>query len=434
MSKKKVSIGKEIYDFEKRLFPYNRYLMGEGVRKTLNDIKSVIPALQIYGVECGTKVFDWTIPMEWVIKEAYLEDDIGNRIIDFNNNNLHVMVYSDSIDQKLNKNELQRYIYIDESNPDAIPYVTSYYKNRVGMCMTKKMWDELSNDKIYHIKIDSEKIHGTLNYADYLIKGQSDEEIAFHSVICHPSLANDELSGPVLATFLAREIGRLKSHYYSYRFIFVPETIGAITYISKNLDELKKRVKAGFILSCEGDNGGVSYLPTIQGNMLSDKVARKVLKTLHPEFKSYTFMDRGSDERQYNAPGVDIPFCVVCRSLAGTFKEYHTSNDNMDYVSPEGFVGSFEIFWNIINLLENNRLYRATNICEPQLSKRGLYADISRVGSKEKYKNYVDFLAYANGKRDLIDISDITGIDYRDLIRISNIMMQNDLVRIEGIT
>lgn len=420
-------IGDEIYDLTCKLFPINRFLMGQGVRETLRQIKEIVPDMKIYEVATGTKVFDWIIPSEWKIREAYIENEMREKIIDFKNNNLHVVVYSNPIDEWMPLEKLKKYIHTDKKNIDAIPYVTSYYKDHIGMCMSQRQLSVLPSGN-YHLYIDSEKVEGSLTYGEIILKGDTDDELLFHSVVCHPSLANDELSGVTLAVFLAKEIKQMYYHKYTYRFVFVPETIGAITYFSKNLSYLKKHVKAGYILSCEGDNRVYSYLPTIKGNSLSDRIAVKVLSELHPDYITYSFLDRGSDERQYNYPGVDIPICLVCRSKAGEFPEYHTSNDNLNFVSPEGFQGSFEVFMSIIKLFEINKLYGTKVLCEPQLGKRGLYSDLSCRGSKVPYKQIVDFLAYADGNNDLITMSDILEVSWEQLNDIALILLKEDLI------
>ena len=401
--------------------------MGEGVRKTLLLIKEIVPEIQIYEIPSGTKAFDWTIPFEWKIREAYIENERNEKIIDYKKNNLHVVAYSDSIDEWMPLKKLKEYIHTDKEHIDAVPYVTSYYKDYIGMCMSDRQLSALPEGN-YHLHIDSEQAKGFLTFGEIVYKGETDDELLFHSVICHPSLANDELSGVTLAVFLAREIKKLKRHRHTYRFVFVPETIGAITYLSKNLSYLKEHVKAGFILSCEGDNRAYSYLPTIKGNSLADRLAVKVLSELHPDYKKYSFLERGSDERQYNSPGVDIPVCLVCRSKAGEFPEYHTSNDNLNFVCPEGFQGSFEVFMNIINLFERNRLYKTKVLCEPQLGRRGLYSNLGCRGSKMPYKMIIDFLAYANGDNDLIAMSDILDVPWERLNEIAEILLKHNLI------
>ncbi len=262
-----------------------------------------------------------------------------------------------------------------------------------------------------------------------VIPGESREEILFHSVVCHPSLANDELSGVTLAVYLARYVQGLRHRRYSYRFVFVPETIGAIVYINKNFDALKRHCLGGYILSCEGDNNGYSYLPTITGDALADRAAKYVLEEVCPAYKRYTFLERGADERQYNAPGVDLKVCLVCRTKAETFKEYHTSDDNMELVSPEGFEGSFQLFKRIITLLEMNLCYKSTVLCEPRLGAKGLYSEISRTGSKDAFRKYIDFIAYADGNRDLIEIGTAIGVGFTEIAEIVPILQEKGLIR-----
>lgn len=422
-------IGQEIYDFTSKCFPLNRYLMGDGVRKTFQYIKEILPELSVYEVPSGTKAFDWTVPDEWVIRDAFIENTSGKKIVDFRENNLHVMAYSEPVNAWLSKEELAKFVFWDEGNPDAIPYVASYYMPRIGMCMSKRQWDMLDDDK-YHICIDCEKVKGSLTYGEIVYQGEMEDEILFHSVVCHPSLANDELSGVTLATYLAREVGRMQKRRFTYRFVFAPETIGAIVYISSHLAQLKMNVKAGYILSCEGDNGAYSYLPSITGQTLADRAACAVLNSLHPNYKSYSFLERGSDERQYNAPGIDIPVCLVCRSKAGTFPEYHTSSDNMNFVSPEGFAGSFDVFTDIIKLLEHNQRYKTAVMCEPHLTRYGLYSDLTKSGNKNPFKRVVDFLAYADGTRDLIEIMDILKMDVHEACDIIRKLSTHHLITI----
>lgn len=350
------------------------------------------------------------------------------KIIDYCNNNLHVMAYSESIDRWVDLQQLKEYLYVNEKQPEVIPYVTSYYEKRIGLCMSKEQWDSLEEGK-YHIVIDSEKVQGNLTYGELVIEGECDKEVIFHSVICHPSLADDELSGVCLAVYLARYVYGIENRKYTYRFIFVPETIGAIAYLSKNLNYLKEKCIAGYVLSCEGDNNTYSYVPTIKGDTLADRAARNILHFVFPNYEEYSFLQRGSDERQYNAPGIDLPVCLVGRSKGETFPEYHTSRDNLDFVSAEGYQGSFEVFTQIITLLENNVKYRATVLGEPQLGKRGLYSNINhKVLNKRKFRSLVDFLAYANGGRDVIEISEILDIPFSELKVIINALLEYGLI------
>ena len=379
-------IGQDIYSFCKSIFKINRSLTGEGVRETLGIIKIKLPDLKINEIPSGTKCFDWEIPKEWNVKDAYLKDFNGKKIIDFKKNNISLVGYSKPINQKISLKELLPHLFTLPNQPFAIPYITSYYKENWGFCISENEKNNLQEGE-YEVFINSNLSEGSLTYGELLIKGETDNEIFISTYICHPSLANDNLSGPVLATYLSKFINEIKNRYYSYRIIFIPETIGAIAYLSKNLNFLKTNVKAGFILTCVGDDNNYSFLPSRSGNTLSDKVALHVLNYSKKEYTKYSFLDRGSDERQYCSPDVDLPVCSVMRSKYGEFKEYHTSLDNLDLVSPNGFAGSYEMHTKIIEALENNFIYKTSVIGEPQLGKRGMYPNISTKQSISVVRN-----------------------------------------------
>lgn len=406
--------GQEMYDFAGKLFPIGRSLTGEGVRETLALIKELVPELEIRSVPSGSQVFDWTVPKEWEITAGYIEDEQGNRILDYADNNLHVMGYSTAVDQWVTLEELLQYIKVEESQPDVIPYVTSYYSPRFAFCMSKNQRDSLKPGK-YHMVIDSRHFDGVLNYGEILLPGESEKEVLLSTYICHPSMANNEVSGPVLTTFLAKWLKSL-DRKLSYRIVFVPETIGSIAYLSRNLDVMKARTIAGFVLTCVGDDRAYSYLETRKGNTLTDRVMKNVLGFAHPEYKTYSFLERGSDERQYNAPGVDLPVCDFCRSKYTEYPEYHTSADDMTVISPEGFAGAYDVMTQVLKALEYNRYYRVTCLCEPQLGKRGLYPTESRKGIYEEVKKLTNLIAYADGEEDLIGISSRIGVPVEDLI------------------
>ena len=419
--------GNEMYGLCERLFPICRSITGNGVRETLNILKEYYLELKIYEVPTGTKVFDWQVPKEWNIREAYIENSSGEKIIDFKNNNLYVVGYSISVDKIVNLDELKSIIYTQEDQPDVIPYVTSYYKERYGFCMSKVQKDGLPED-VYHIYIDSDLKDGSLTYGEVIIPGESEQEVFLSTYICHPSMANNELSGPAVAIHLAKWLSSLEKRHYTYRIIFIPETIGSITYLSRNLDILKKNVIAGFNISCVGDDRTFSYVASRYGNTLADKVAKNVLKYYYPDYKVYSFLDRGSDERQYNAPGVDLPVCAICRSKYGEYPEYHTSKDDLQLISATGLQGAFEVYQECIVALENNFKYKINVLCEPQLGKRGLYPTMSQKGSYAAVKAMTDFIAYADGTNDLIDISNIIGVPVNELISIVDKLQKNQLI------
>ena len=421
-------IGQSMYNLCIELFPICRSITGNGVRKTLSILNSVIGGeMVVREVPSGTQVFDWSVPKEWNIRNAWIKDSKGNKILDFKDNNLHVVGYSLPVNKKVNLEELKTIIYTQPEQPDAIPYVTSYYKERYGFCMTQNQKNNLKEDN-YHIFIDSELKDGSLTYGEIIIPGDSNKEVFLSTYVCHPSMANNELSGPAVAIYLAKWLKSLPIRRYTYRIIFIPETIGSITYLSQNLEHLKKRVIAGFNISCVGDNRTFSHVASRYGNTLADKVAKNVLRFYYPEYKEYSFLKRGSDERQYNAPGVDLPVCAICRSKYGEYPEYHTSKDNLDFISPEGLAGAFEVYKQCITVLENNYKYKIKVLCEPQLGKRGLYPTISQKGSYDAVKAMTDFIAYADGNNDLIDISNIIGVSVKNLTSIIEKLKINELI------
>ena len=423
-----MSIGQDMHNLCIELFPICRSITGDGVRKTLQMLVEVYGnEINIHEVPTGTKVFDWTVPKEWNIKEAYIENSKGQRVIDFKNNNLHVVGYSLPVDKFVDLQELKSVVYTQPDQPDAIPYVTSYYKECYGFCMSQNQLDKLPEDT-YHIVIDSELKEGSLTYGEIIIPGDTEEEVFLSTYICHPSMANNELSGPVVATFLAKWLNLLVKRRYTYRIIFIPETIGAITYLSKNLQYLKEHVIAGFNLSCVGDNRTFSYVESRYGDTLADKAAKNVLSFYYPDYKTYSFLKRGSDERQYNAPGVDLPVCAICRSKYGEYPEYHTSKDNLELISPEGLLGAYEVYQQCILSLENNYSYKINVLCEPQLGKRGLYPTTSQKGTYDAVKVMIDFIAYADGSNDLIDISNIIGVPVNELLTVIEKLEKVDLL------
>ena len=285
--------------------------------------------------------------------------------------------------------------------------------------MSQNKMDLLKEGK-YHAVIDSELKDGSLTYGEILIPGQCEKEILFSTYVCHPSMANNELSGPCVAIYLADRLLHM-DHKYTYRFVFVPETIGSITYISRNLKQLKENVIAGYNLSCLGDDKTYTCVSTRYGDTLADRVAQLVLKDRFPEYNQYSFLNRGSDERQYNMPGVDIPVCGIYRSKSNEYDQYHTSLDNMDFVTAEALGDSFEFIKELIFVLENNAIYKNMCLCEPQLGKRGLYPKTSSRGSSKAGGHFktIDFLAYADGTNDLISIARLIGLTFENTFDIS---------------
>lgn len=433
--------GTKAYKIAERIFPICRSITGNGVRQTLGILKEYLPELEIKEVSSGTECFDWTIPKEWNIKDAWVKDESGNKIIDFQETNLHVMGYSTPIHKNLFLKELLEHIYTEPKQPEVIPYVTSYYKERYGFCITENQKNQILNEyndkDQFEVFIDSTLEDGFLTYGELLCgdKNSDKKEILISTYICHPSMANNECSGPALSVQLAEKIKELQHSSqlkkYNYRFLFIPETIGSIMYLSKNLDYLKKHLLSGFTITCVGDNLTYSYVNTRYADTVTDKLLKNILSFHYPDYKCYSFLDRGSDERQYNAPGIDLPICTFSRSLFHNFPEYHTSADNMDFISPAGLQGSFDVIMKCILTLEYNDKYKINCLCEPQLGKRGLYPTVSQKGTYDSVKALTDFIAYADGKNDLIDISNIIHVPTTELINFVKKLYDNNLITVE---
>ena len=303
-------IGNDIHKFASQLWPLNRSLTGEGLRETLKQISKHLPNLSIKSVKSGTKVFDWIVPPEWYVSEAYIIDPNGKKICDFTTNNLHLVGYSMPLNKKISLKELQKHLHSVPENRDAIPYVTSYYEKRWGFCLSQNQRESLKEGE-YNVVINSKIFSGKLNYGELILPGKVDKEIFISTYICHPSMANNELSGPTVTTYLAKWLKELPNRYYTYRIIFIPETIGSITYLSSNLKHLKNKVIAGFNVSCVGDERSYSYLPSRNGNTISDKVAKHVLKWIAPNYKCYSWLERGSDEQNMGNTLNTIPHLMI---------------------------------------------------------------------------------------------------------------------------
>ena len=424
--------GSELLQWAKDLYPIHRSITGEGVRETLRYLQGLLPDLKIGEVPSGEEVFGWRVPQEWSIEAAYIEDRGGNRVIDFANHNLHIMGYSEPVDRWLSLDELQPYLYSLPDQPDAIPYVTSYYSRRWGFCLTDQQRQQLS-DQHYHVVIKSRHFDGVLNYGELIIPGDEEQEVLFSTYICHPSMANNELSGPVVAAALARWLYSLKERRYTYRILFVPEAIGAISYLSRNHQVMKERTIAGFVLSCVGDEGGYSMIPSRLGGTYADRILKTVLSALDEtdHVAYYSFLDRGSDERQYCSPGIDLPVVGFCRSRYGMYPGYHTSLDDFSVVTERGLKGALHTMQSVIGLMEQDYSYRVTTPCEPQLGKyEGLYSSISFLqcdGDRALEpatdeadiapREWLHLLAYADGNHDLSALSQVTKIHWRRVLK-----------------
>tara|TARA_Y100000590_G_scaffold461217_1_gene622312 strand:+ start:33911 stop:35170 length:1260 start_codon:yes stop_codon:yes gene_type:complete len=388
----------------KDLFPICRSITGQGTRQTLKYFKKINKEFKNIKFSSGKKVFDWTVPKEWNIEDAYIQHESGKKFAEFKKCNLHVVGYSKPINKKISKKELLKHIYTQKDQPNAIPYVTSYYKERWGFCLSENVKQKLPRGN-YRVFINSNLKKGNLTLSHAILKGSSKKEIFFSSYVCHPSMANNELSGPVLLNAIMKYVKKnYKKRKFTYRFVLLPETIGSIAYLSKFKDTLKRNIICGYNLSCVGDDRSYSYVASRSGNTLADLYLKSALKKIS-NVKKYSFLDRGGDERQYCSPGIDLPICGFSRSKE--YKEYHTDKDDFKVVSQRGLMGSFNIIKKIIDNIENSVYPKAKILCEPNLGKRKLYPTLSQKGIYGDVELRMNLLAYSDGNKSLDSISNI---------------------------
>lgn len=397
-------IGVEIHRLMGELFPICRSITGDGFRKTLDILRRYIP-LESREVPTGTRVFDWTVPKEWNIREAYIKNPKGEKIVDFRTSNLHIVGYSVPVRATLPLAELKKHLQTLPGRPDWIPYRTSYYSEDWGFCLSHRQFLTLEEGD-YEVVIDSTLKDGSLTFGELFLKGETDEEILISTHVCHPSLANDNLSGVGLAAMLARHLGTIIPRS-SYRFLFIPGTIGAITWLSLNEAKVRK-IKAGLVIAGAGDRGDVTYQRSRRGDAEIDRAAAHVLGRSGRQARIMAFRPYGYDERQFCSPGFNLPVGRFSRTPFDVYPEYHTSADNMSFVSPESLADSFKKILAILDVLEGNRVYHSLNQkCEPQLGKRGLYA---AAGEKELAMLWV--LNLSDGGPSLLDIAERSGLPF----------------------
>jgi aminopeptidase-like protein len=413
-----MNTGKKIYKLATKLFPLNRSLSGNDNVLTLKEFKKISKNFKIKKFSSNKKVFDWKIPLEWNVIDAKITDLKGKVILDFKNNNLHLVSYSIPIDKIVTLKELKKHLFYKKKLPKAIPYRTTYYNKNWGFCLSYNQFKTLKEKK-YKIKIDSIFKKGSMHYGEVLIKGKSNKEIFLSTNICHPSLANNELSGPCVLTYIAKFIEKLKNKKFSYRIIFIPETIGSISYLHKNYKKMKKNFFAGFNCVCLGDEKNFSYLSSKKGDSNSDFFAKKALNSFDKKYKQYSWLERGSDERQYCSPGINLDVASLMRSKYATYKEYHTSLDNLDgFVSSKGLQGGYDLVKKVVEDIENDFYPKSKMFCEPFMTKKKLYPLFGGEKRKVNIVQYMNLISYADGSTPLTKIAIMNKMSFEECLKI----------------
>jgi aminopeptidase-like protein len=422
-----VETGREMHRFAGELYPICRSITGDGIRRTLARIQNRIP-LETFEVPTGTKVFDWTVPKEWNIRDAYIGVPGGKRVVDFRESNLHVLNYSVPVRATMRLDQLKSHLFTIPEQPEWIPYRTSYYKEDWGFCLSYNRLCELE-DREYEICIDSTLSDGHLTYGECYLPGRSTEEILISCHACHPSLANDNLSGLSVATFLAEFLSG-RDLRYSYRFLFIPGTIGAITWLARNR-EAARRVRNGLVLTCIGDAGGFHYKKSRRGNAEIDRAVAHILAHYGESAEISEFSPYGYDERQYCSPGFNLAVGCLMRSAWGSFPEYHTSADNLDFIQPSKLAGSLRICAAIVDVLENNRHFRNLSpYCEPQLGRRGLYHSKGGVAITAEINARLWVLNLSDGGHSLLDIAERSRLPFSLISEAAGLLLENGLLSV----
>ena len=402
-------IGMELHSFAAELYPICRSITGDGLRQTLGLIQKRIP-LETTEVPTGTAVLDWTVPKEWNIRDAYIKDAKGKRVVDFRQSNLHVLNYSTAVHATMPLTELKAHLFTIPEHPDWIPYRTSYYQQNWGFCLSHNQMLALE-DGDYEVCIDSSLVNGHLTYGEYYLPGESADEVLISCHACHPSLANDNLSGLSVATALA-ELLSGRELRYSYRFLFIPGTIGAITWLARNRENVG-RIRHGLVLTGIGDAGGFHYKKSRRGDAEIDQAVTQVLRHSGDAHEILEFSPYGYDERQYCSPGFNLPVGCLMRSVWGTFPEYHTSADNLEFIKPRQLAESLRVCAAVVDVLENNRRYRNLSpYGEPQLGKRNLYRSTGGEAIGVEINARLWVLNFSDGEHSLLDIAERSGLPF----------------------
>ncbi|WP_433250249.1 DUF4910 domain-containing protein [Streptosporangium sp. CA-135522] len=404
------TVGREMHALVERLYPLCRSITGDGVRRTLEIVGESVP-LRIHEVPTGTEVLDWTVPREWNIRDAYIKDASGARVVDFARSNLHVVGYSVPVSATMSLRELRGHLHTLPEQPDLIPYRTSYYAETWGFCLSENTLAGLP-DGDYEVMIDSTLADGHLTYGEHVVPGQVSDEVIVSCHVCHPSLANDNLAGIVVATELARRLAEARP-WYTYRFLFMPGTIGAITWLARNQERVG-RVKHGLVLACAGDSGALTYKRSRRGDAEIDRAVRHVLRTSGRPHEIVDFSPYGYDERQFCSPGFNLPVGSLTRTPYAGYPEYHTSADNPDFVSLEAMTDTLEACWEVTRVLERNRHYvNLSPYGEPQLGRRGLYGSLGgRSDTKQAQMAMLWVLNLSDGEHSLLDIAERSDLPF----------------------
>jgi aminopeptidase-like protein len=422
--------GREMHALAAELYPFCRSITGDGVRSTLRRIAREIP-VEIREVPSGTEVFDWSVPEEWNIREAWIKDELGRKVVDFANHNLHVVGYSTAVSTKMKLADLKEHLFSLPDQPDLIPYRTSYYKKTWGFCLPHHDLEKLADGE-YEVFIDSSHTDGHLSYGECFIPGATDEEVLISCHTCHPSLANDNLAGIAVGVALAKHLASAPRRL-SYRFLFIPGTIGSITWLALNQPAIS-RIRHGLVLTCAGDVGPVTYKKTRDGNALIDRAMQHVLRTCGAEYHVKDFHPYGYDERQYNSPGINLPVGCLMRSPHGTFPEYHTSADNLDFIKPHALADTLSRSLEALEVLENNDCFvNLKPMCEPRLGKYGLYG----AGGGQRTGEFNELallwvLNQSDGTNDLLAIAERSGMAFRKILTAATALEQAGLLRRES--
>ena len=422
-------LGCELHELIARLYPIHRCISGDGVRETLAILNEHVP-VEVHEVPSGTQVLDWTVPREWNVRDAYIKDADGRRLVDYRRSNLHVVQYSRPLRRVVSWDELEQHLHTLDEHPDWIPYRTAYYSDTWGFCLSRRQYDELKNraGRPFEVRIDATLQDGSLTYGEIYLPGESRDEVLLSAHVCHPSMANDNLSGVAVAAYLAKHLSTRRRRY-SYRFVFAPGTIGAITWLSQN-ERNVGRVKHGLVLALLGDEGDTTYKRSRRGNAQIDRAMEHILAHSGSDYSSVDFTPFGYDQRQFCSPGFDLPMGCLMRSANGHFPQYHTSADDLDLVKPASLADSWSKCLSVIELLENNRVYRNLSPKgEPQLGRRGLYElSASRQDGAVLQQAVLWVLNFADGSRTLLEIAERASLGFAVIREAAELLIRHDLL------